>query len=158
QPIENLRSTSALRGWSGLVLLVLSSSGCDPKRSSKRSGSLSDITQRGALLRLDVGRTDHLGPFLRFVGDQLPKFDGRERENGAIEMGDPGLDRGIGEAGIDLLVELVNNLGWRISWRAYAGPEGRLEAGHEITHGWNLRQRLRARRGGHRQGAKFAGS
>src|SRR5262245_2593310 len=32
QPIQNLRSTFALRGRSGLVLLVLSSSGCDPER------------------------------------------------------------------------------------------------------------------------------
>src|SRR5262249_53951916 len=37
QPTWDVRSTSALREWSGLVLLVLSSSGCDPNRSSRVS-------------------------------------------------------------------------------------------------------------------------
>ena len=33
QPTQDVRSTSALKGWSGLVLLVLSSSGCDPSET-----------------------------------------------------------------------------------------------------------------------------
>src|SRR5215470_12905632 len=37
QPIQDIRSTSALGRQSGLVLLVVSSSGCDPNRSSTRS-------------------------------------------------------------------------------------------------------------------------
>jgi hypothetical protein len=51
----------------------------------------------------------------------------------------------------------VNDFGGRIFGRADAGPEARLVARDEITHGRDVRQRLRARRGGHRQRANFAG-
>lgn len=63
------------------------------------------------LLRLDVGSPDHLGPLLSFFGDELRKVGGRAAKHRAVQVGKPRLDLGIGEAGIDLLVELVDNLG-----------------------------------------------
>src|SRR6266540_776237 len=56
-------------------------------------------------------------------------------------------DRGVGEAGIDLPIELVNNVGGRVLGRADAEPLARLIARHEFSHSWDARQRLRARRG-----------
>src|SRR5262249_10330898 len=67
-----------------------------------------------ASVRLDVGSPDYLAPFLGFVGDQFPKFSGREREHGATQVGKARLDLGIGEAGVDLFVELVDDLCGRI--------------------------------------------
>src|SRR5262249_5129764 len=51
---------------------------------------------------------------------------------------------------------LVNNLGGRAIGRADAVPGARLVSRHELCHGRDVRQRLRARRGRHRQGAEFA--
>src|SRR5262249_36644828 len=98
--------------------------------------------------RLDVIGPDHLGPLFGFVGDQLPKFGGREREHGATEIGKPRLDLGISKASVDLLVELLDNLGRRGVWRAEAVPITRLVARQKLTHGRDVRQRVRARRGG----------
>ena len=67
-------------------------------------------------VRLDVGRPDHLGPLLGFVDDELAEVGGRAREHRTTRVGKPRLHLGIGEAGIDLLVELVDDLGGRVSW------------------------------------------
>ena len=58
---------------------------------------------RGSV-RLDAGELDHLRPFLSFVGDELAKVGGREREHVATQVGKPRLDFGISKAGVDLLV------------------------------------------------------
>src|SRR5262249_41254551 len=62
-----------------------------------------------ALFRLEAGELDHLAPLLGFVGDELAKVSGREREHVATEVGKPRLDLGIGEASVDLLVEYVDD-------------------------------------------------
>ncbi len=67
------------------------------------------------------------------------------------------IDLGVGEGGVDFLVEPVDDFGSRSLGRADALPGAGLEAGDEIAHGRHLRQRLRARRGGHRQRAHLAG-
>src|SRR5262249_51716501 len=108
-------------------------------------------------LRLDARELDHLRPFLGFVGDQLPKFGGREREDRATEIGKPRLHRGIGESRIDLLVECVDDLGGRVPGCAEAAPRARLKAWQEFAHGWEGRQRLPARRRRHRQWTELVG-
>jgi hypothetical protein len=67
---------------------------------------------RGSV-HLDASELDHPGPLLGFVGDQFFKIGGREREYVATQVGKPRLDLGVGEPGIDLLVELVDDLGRR---------------------------------------------
>ena len=57
-------------------------------------------------LCLYAGKLDHLGPLRGFFGDELAKVGGREREHVATQVGKPRLHRGIGEASVDLLVEL----------------------------------------------------
>jgi|307.fasta_scaffold21668_2 hypothetical protein len=62
-----------------------------------------------ALLHLDVGRPDHLAPLLGIVGDEFAEVGGRARERLAPQVGKPRLHLGIGEARVDLRVELVAN-------------------------------------------------
>ena len=75
-----------------------------------------------ALLRLDIGRPDHLGPFLGFVSDELAEVGGRAGKDRAAQIGKPRLDLGIGEGRIDLLVELVDDFGGRVLGRTDAIP------------------------------------
>src|SRR5262249_13850776 len=59
------------------------------------------------------------------------------------------LDFRVGERGIDLPVELVDDFGRRVSRRANSLPAGRLVARHKFADGRDVGQRLRARRGGY---------
>src|ERR1700689_3918408 len=71
-------------------------------------------------LRLDVRELDHLGPFLGFIGDELAQIGRRTGEWHGAQSGKPRLQRGVGEAGIDRLVELVEDVGRRGLGRAAA--------------------------------------
>ena len=55
----------------------------DPQRSSRhiRGTKRYGIFGTAALVRLDTGELDHLGPLLGFVGDQLAKVGGRARKH-----------------------------------------------------------------------------
>ena len=68
-----------------------------------RSGAA--LPRPSASLRLDVGCPNHLPPFLGFLRDELSEIGGRANKHRAVQVGKPGLDLGIGEAGIDLLVQ-----------------------------------------------------
>jgi len=54
---------------------------------------------------------------LNLVGYELHKLGGRTCKNGIAQVGDAGLDLGIGKTCVDFLVELVNDLGRNIRWR-----------------------------------------
>src|SRR5262245_43382338 len=142
---------SKARGWlpqanaGSLVELRIRVSGVTEFLRGRRRGSL----------RLDVGRPDHLAPLLGLNCDELAEVGGREREHIATHVGKPRLELGIGQASVDLVVELLDNLCRRILGCADAIPRWRLVARYEITHSRQVRQRARARRGGHRQGAEF---
>src|SRR5215472_6915062 len=129
------------------------------------TGSLharTDISRNGTLweyrldsgsgsVRLDVEGPDDVAPFLRFVGDELAKVGGRDDKRRASKVGKPCLHLGIGEARVDLLVELVDDLHRRVLGYADAIPCARLVARHELTHSRDVRQRVRARGGGYRE-------
>src|SRR5262249_44724740 len=110
-----------------------------------------------ASLGLDVGRADHLAPLLGVLGDELTKIGRRARKRRAAQVGKPRLDLGVGEACIDLLVEVLDNLYGRVARRADAVPVACLVAGQELTHSREVRQRLRACRGRHRERAQPTG-
>src|SRR5580700_10710081 len=76
-------------------------------------------------LRLDVRELDHLGPFLGFVGNELAEIGRRASEWHGAQSGKPRLQCGIGEAGIDLLVELVDDVDGRALRRADAVERAR---------------------------------
>src|SRR5262245_14934238 len=97
-----------------------------------RHGTLWNIDSGSASLRLDVEGPDEFAPLLRFVGDELAKLSGREREQVATQVGKPRLDLGIGEASADLLVELVDDLGRRGLRCADAIPGARFVARHKF--------------------------
>jgi hypothetical protein len=66
---------------------------------------------RGRSVRLDVREFDHLGPLLSLLGDQLIEIRRRARKRGRAQLCGAGLNLRIGEGGIDLAVELVDDLG-----------------------------------------------
>src|SRR5262249_59183696 len=111
---------------------------------------------RPCSLRLDAGELDHLGPLLGFFDDELPKFSGRADNRCASQVGKPRLHLGITESRVDLLVELLDDLGRRSLWCADAEPITRLVVEHELTHGPDVRQRVRSRRGGYCERAQPA--
>jgi hypothetical protein len=94
---------------------------------------------RPPLLRLDADGLDHFGPFLGFVGDELAEVGGRTDERCATQIGKPRLDLMIGESGVDLLVESLDDLGRRGLRCADAGPGAGLVARHELADGWRVR-------------------
>src|SRR5262245_23889346 len=124
-------------------------------RKDSRNGRLWNIG-RGRSLRFDVGIPDHLGPLLGFVGDELAEIGRRTLKDRYAQGGKSRLDLGISEGGIDFLVELVDDFGWRGPRCADAVPGSGFIARHEFTHGGDVRQRLRADRGRYAQGAHFA--
>src|SRR5262249_60607022 len=73
---------------------------------------------RAGSLRLDVRRPDYLAPLLGFVSDEFAKVGGREHEWRAPLVDKSRLDLGVGEAGVYLLVELVDDFGGGGSWGA----------------------------------------
>src|SRR5215472_16948152 len=63
--------------------------------------------------RLDVGPPDHICPFCRVVRDEFLEVGGRAAKHRASLLDKPGLDNRIGNSGVDLPVELFNDLGGR---------------------------------------------
>ena len=63
------------------------------------------IPWRPALFGLDARELDHLRPLFGGLRDDRPEFRGRAPEHCAAQLDDPGFDFGIGEAGIELLVQ-----------------------------------------------------
>jgi hypothetical protein len=58
----------------------------------------------GGSLRLDVGRTDHLGPFVGFLGHQLSEFGRRHRHGLAGKLRQTGLQLRIGQYRVHRLI------------------------------------------------------
>src|SRR5262245_43750782 len=75
-----------------------------------RNETLWKVSLRVRSVRLDAGELDHLAPLLRFVGNELSKVGVRTCEHRTSQVGEALLHVGIGESGIDLLVELLDNL------------------------------------------------
>src|SRR5262245_28797857 len=98
----------------------------------QRLSSTAVMERQPGSLRLDAGRLDHFGPFLGFVGDELAEIGRRADKRRASKVGKPRLHLGIGEAGVDLLVELVEGFDRRAIGRADAVPGARLVTRQEL--------------------------
>jgi hypothetical protein len=107
--------------------------------------------------RSDAGERHNLAPLRGFVGDEPAEIGWRARQHLAPQVGEPSLDLGIGEARIDLLVQPVNDCGWRGLGGADSEGGACLKARHEIPDRGEIGQHLRARHGGYRQRAQAAG-
>src|SRR5262245_40382168 len=96
-----------------------------------------DVMERRtrASLRPDVGCPDHLSPLLGFIRQKLAEVAGRAWKRRAAPVGKACLHLGIVEAGVDLLIELVDKLDGRASRYAYATHRACLEPRHEVSNG-----------------------
>src|SRR3982750_4498819 len=92
--------------------------------------------------RLDVGRPDHLSPFFGFLSNEPAELSRRADKRRASKIGKPRLYLGIGEAGIDLVVELGDNLCRCVLGRANTLPCANLVPRQEIPHRRNVWQRV----------------
>src|SRR5262245_25335447 len=63
-----------------------------------------------ASVRLDVEGPDDVAPLLGFLGDEPAKVCGRDDKRRHTQNGEPRFYLGIGEARVDLLVELVDDV------------------------------------------------
>src|SRR5229473_2093004 len=97
------------------------------------------------LLWLDTGRADQPAPLVSFAGDELTEFGRRARKGRAAKIGQSCLQFGVGDGGVDLLVELVDDIRRRVVRRANALPAARLVPRHKFAQGRDVRQNLRTR-------------
>src|SRR5262245_26797124 len=103
-------------------------------RNCRRGSFIAQPSQRmNGSLRLDVEGPDDVAPLLCLVGDKLAEVGGRPDERRATQIGEPRLDLMIGENGVDLLVELLDNLCRRGLRCTDAGPGARLVARHKFS-------------------------
>src|SRR4029077_10260019 len=93
-----------------------------------------------ASLRLDVGCSDHLCPLLGLFGDQFAKGGGRAWKHRSAQVDKPCLDSGIGEGGVDLRVELIDDFSRRVPGRTETKTVAPFVAWHELTHGRDIWQ------------------
>jgi len=71
---------------------------------SRVAGVTEYLAEVAPITPLDVGRPDHLAPFLGVVGDKLGEVGGRTGKHRCAQIGKSCLDLGIGEGGIDFAV------------------------------------------------------
>ena len=87
----------------------------------------------------------------------FPKSAGEPDKYRAAQVGKLRLKLGVGKARVDFLVEPVDDFSRRVLRCTDALPCARFVAGHKFVDGRDVRQRLRARRGRHRERAELAG-
>src|SRR5262245_56221626 len=110
----------------------------------------------GWLFCLDPCRPDDFCPLFSFFDDQPAEIGGRASEHRTSKIGKPGLDLGIGEGSVELLVELVDDLGRCVLRCADAIPCASFEAWHGIADGWNVWERLQPPHRSHGERAQLA--
>src|SRR5262249_26713179 len=84
------------------------------------------------------------GPFFSFGDDELAEVSRRARIRHASQRRVPRSHIGIGQARIDLHVELLDDFDWRALRRAETAHCAGLVPRHKITHGRQLGERLGA--------------
>ena len=105
------------------------------------------------LLRLNVGCSDHLGPLLGIVGNELAKFSGCARKHDAAQVAELSFQLGIGDGLVDLFVELGDDLGGRVLGSADAEPRACLISRYNLSDGRHVRQDFCSSGGRHRERA-----
>src|SRR5262245_29239736 len=101
------------------------------------------------LVRLRACKLDDLCPFVSFFRNAPCVLAGRERKHLATKVGKAYLYLRVGEGGIDLPVERVDDFRRRVLRRADAGPRARLETRHKVAKWRDVGKRRQPRRGGH---------
>src|SRR5262245_47944814 len=75
--------------------------------------SLSEMPVTRRSFRLDAGELDHLAPLLGLIGNELSELDRAHRHGHMAYLSHPRLDLGFDEAGVDLTIERLDDLGRR---------------------------------------------
>jgi hypothetical protein len=83
---------------------------------------------------------DHFAPFGDFISDKLIEIGRRTTQRRATYIGEPLPHLRIGEHGVDLMVERIDNRFWCFLWRTNSVPNECFEPSHKFCHGWNIRQ------------------
>src|SRR6516162_3608416 len=97
------------------------------------------VMERCRSLRLDVCELDHRGPFFGGLSDQFAKFLRRHLNRLRAQFDEARLDRRIGDDPVDVLVELVDDVGRGPLRRANSEPAAALIAQNEFGDGGNVR-------------------
>src|SRR4051812_20248407 len=93
-------------------------------------------------LRLDVGRADHLGPLVSFVGDELFERSGRAHKHRSTEVSKPRVHFWVGEARVNLPVKPIDDISRCVLRSADTLPTACLVARHKFAYCGNIRQHL----------------
>src|SRR5262249_21646433 len=86
-----------------------------------------------------------LTPFFGFLLKPPPVIGGRAAGDAAAQVGKPQLQFGVGQHIVNLLVEFVDDRGWRVFGCADTYPCSRIVNWHNLGQGWPIRQDLRGR-------------
>jgi hypothetical protein len=90
--------------------------------------SITDETRRDTpneqfrLLRFDIRCPNEFPPFLGFVSDEFSKLGRRHRHRGGSKIGKASLEVRVGESGVDLSIEFVDDRGGCVLGRSEALP------------------------------------
>src|SRR5262249_7121475 len=115
-----------------------------------------EMPVKGPSLRLAICGLDYLSPPLGLVSDELSEVGRRAWKCSATQFGEARLHIGVCEGRVDLVVELVDDFSRRVLGRADAEPNARLVPWHKFVYGRDVRQCVRARRGGYCKRAQSA--
>src|SRR5260370_42328782 len=91
----------------------------------------------GGISAATKSRTDY------FFSDEPAEVVRRAGKRRATDLGDPCLRPRIDKSGVELLVELLHDLGRHAAWRANTVPGARLITSQEIAHRRNVREEVR---------------
>src|SRR3954468_1105782 len=106
--------------------------------AESRGGTVKTRRTPGSL-RLYACKLDHLGPFIDFPRDHASELGGRASSRRVTNVNQSRLQFRIGQAGIDLSVELFNDLGGYILGETDPIPAVRLVARHGLGDGRDVR-------------------
>src|SRR5262245_4688447 len=101
-------------------------------------------TGRSGSFRLDARELHHLGPLPGFRSDEFAEIRRLANKRKGPQPAKSFLLFWLSDPRIDLLVESFNDLRGRAFRGTDAKPTARFEAWHEVVHGRNVRQDLRA--------------
>ena len=112
--------------------------------------------QPRALIHLETGRLHHLAPLVGVIDNELGEVRRGDDEGVAPEVGHACLDRRISKCRVDLLIQTLNNFGWRSARSADAEPSLHVVTLEGLTNCRNIRQGTPAFRGCHPNGSQLA--
>src|SRR5580704_13979748 len=123
------------------------------EKSVPASNRMSPQLEVRRLLWLDPRKLDHLSPLCDLVIDEFAELSRRDRHRLSAHEGKARRHTGIGEDGVDLFVELFDDVARGIPGGTDPVPNVGFIAGHKLGNSGNIWQCIRTGRAGHGQSA-----